>query len=518
MNRSAAVPLAAAGGAVALVLILTAMGPWEAPGLATAVAAAAGTACAAAAATSWVRYRSSGDPHALIVSVGLGVISLQVLVLSVAWPVARGLRPSDMGMGLQDAFLRSRSAVALGAYATLVGWVVGAGCLLLALPLRERRGRRPVRPAAVAAAGAAVAVLLDLGTILAGPAELTSKAPDGVFGSHPVGLGPFGATLAAIAVLLLAAAAVRELLANRAGPSVHPWLAVAEFLAALGVVGHFARPTLGGPAASPVQLLLLLAPAFALTGLLADQRAEASRMRRATDRAAEITGGRAEIAQMVAHEIRGPVTTIRGLAQTAERHYDRLPDQERREFFGLIEQESARLLRVADQTSTALKVDAGTLTFSARPEDLAEVVRDGVNRSDTGEHPVTLDLEPGVELPLDRARLADAVRQLVDNAATFSPPDAPIQVRARRDGASGVVEVIDQGPGIPPERREEIFGKFPGFRPPGYEQAPGTGLGLFICRAHVREHGGDVVVVEDPEGGTMLRVTLPDGEDDARGR
>jgi signal transduction histidine kinase len=69
--------------------------------------------------------------------------------------------------------------------------------------------------------------------------------------------------------------------------------------------------------------------------------------------------------------------------------------------------------------------------------------------------------------------------------------------------------VRDRGPGIDEPLRERIFDKYPGVRPPGYETAPGAGLGLFICRAHARRHGGDVVAVAAPGEGTMLRIILP---------
>jgi signal transduction histidine kinase len=90
-------------------------------------------------------------------------------------------------------------------------------------------------------------------------------------------------------------------------------------------------------------------------------------MRRVTDRAQEITGGRAEIASMIAHELRGPVTTVKGLATTGARHYDSLGDPEKKEFFELIDQEARRLLHIVDETSMALKIDAGTLSYDIRP-------------------------------------------------------------------------------------------------------------------------------------------------------
>jgi signal transduction histidine kinase len=101
------------------------------------------------------------------------------------------------------------------------------------------------------------------------------------------------------------------------------------------------------------------------------------------------------------------------------------------------------------------------------------------------------------------------VRQLVSNAARYSPGGSPIEVSARRDGATGVIEVSDEGPGIPADMRERVFEKFPNWRPDGYVDQPGTGLGLFICRGIVAEHDGEIGVVDGPGGGTMLRVRIP---------
>ena len=119
---------------------------------------------------------------------------------------------------------------------------------------------------------------------------------------------------------------------------------------AIGAAGRDARPPRRLPAARdpggrPVRRSVSRS---VIVGFLAPQRSEASRARRATDRAQEIMGGRAEIAAMIAHEVRGPVSTVRGLAGTALSHYDRLDDDERRELLGLIEQESRRLLATVD--------------------------------------------------------------------------------------------------------------------------------------------------------------------------
>jgi signal transduction histidine kinase len=218
---------------------------------------------------------------------------------------------------------------------------------------------------------------------------------------------------------------------------------------------------------------------------------------------------RAEIVSRLTHEIRGPVSTLRGLAGTTLAHYDGLSDDERREFLGLIRHEAERLQATVEQVALALKLDAGTLRFDIRRRDLAEVVRESAAAADADDHPVKVDAPGPIEASIDGAQLAVVVGQLIENAAKFSPPGSPITVRLRREGTDAVIEVGDRGPGIPQDTREAVFELFADWRPPGYEDRPGAGLGLFICRAVAREHRGEASIGDDPEGGTMLTVRLP---------
>jgi len=217
---------------------------------------------------------------------------------------------------------------------------------------------------------------------------------------------------------------------------------------------------------------------------------------------------RAELLGKLTHELRGPVSTIRGLVGTTLQHYDGLDDAERREFLGLIRQEADRLERSVEQVALALRLDAGTVRFDVRRQDLGAIVREAVDAVDVGAHPLEIDA-PAVEAPVDAALTGFAVRQLVENAAAYSPPEAPIAVRLRTDGGDAVLEVVDGGPGIPSERRESVFERFAEWRPVGYEDRPGTGLGLFLSRTIMREHSGDATINDYPTGGTMLVVRLP---------
>jgi two-component system sensor histidine kinase KdpD len=217
---------------------------------------------------------------------------------------------------------------------------------------------------------------------------------------------------------------------------------------------------------------------------------------------------RAALVAKLTHEIRGPVSTIRGLAGTTLAHYDRLDDGERREFLELIRHEAERLERTVEQVALALKLDAGTLRFDIRMQDLGVIVRDAADAAETGDHPLDVQTDE-VEAPVDGIQVAFVVRQLLENAAIFSPTGSPIAVRLTSEGDHAVIHVIDHGPGIPESERDGVFERFAGWRPIGYEDRPGTGLGLFICRAIVEEHGGEASIVDGPPEGTMLVVRLP---------
>jgi signal transduction histidine kinase len=219
---------------------------------------------------------------------------------------------------------------------------------------------------------------------------------------------------------------------------------------------------------------------------------------------------RAETASKLAHELKNPLMAIKGLASTGSRLFDQLEEQERREFFTLIDGEAVRLTRVVEQASTAMKVDANQIIYLLNEEDLGVLVEKAAWGSPHGDHPMSIETDPGIVVRADRRHLSEAIGNVVDNAAKFSPPDAPIDVTVRRSGDHGaVVEIGDRGPGIPPERVEQVFERFGMWRPAGYEETPGAGLGLFLARAHVLAHSGTLDVADREDGGTILRITLP---------
>jgi signal transduction histidine kinase len=441
---------------------------------------------AAVAVFALVVYWEQRDVPLLLVGVGAAAFVLHDIAMSV---IEILFRP------VTEGWLR------LQGFATFTGLLVLVGNLLFVIPWQDRRGREPVRLGTVVAASVAALIALDVLAVFFEPIRFSTGAAD---------LGWLGTTAEIVLIVGGVIVAARSLRwGGRFGWVAAAGIALAILgLAAIGAqkvngdeaLRLIARATAGSTGVTASMLLV-----FVVIGL----QLESTRMRRASDRATEVMEGRAEIASIVAHDVRGPAGTIRSVAGSLRTSYQRLGDAERLEFVGMIEQESLRLLRVADQMSLGLKTDAGTLSFTRTNRDLEGPILQGLHEAEVGQREVRLELEPELRASVDDRWLAESVRQGIDNAIRFSPAEQPIDLRSRRDGAQAVVEIEDRGPGIPDDMREQIFEKFCRWRPVGYEDRPGSGLGLFIVRSIAREHGGDAVVAAAPEGGTILQIRLP---------
>jgi signal transduction histidine kinase len=506
------------GSLAALVFAALFMAAWplDTIDLSIAMQGALAVYLASVAIFAGIRFAESRDPRALFAATGLGIVAFQTAAFCVVWQVLAPLRVVGSGALGPGAFgVAAPNSGAVPPLAWQGGWAIAGILFVLAVPWRERRGRPPVHTPTVIAAAVVAAAAIDLVLIVWRPSMSSSTFRQILAHDVPTAglLGPISWLFAAIAVAMLVVAAFREGLAWRGRRSAHPWLAAAFLLLVSIQIAVLVRPTEGTPLVQWADAFQPVAIGLIFVSLVLSQRRETSRLRRASDRAVKIVEGRAEIASMVAHEVRGPVTTIRGIAATAATHYDGLSDGERREFFDLIEQESRRLLGAVDQTSLALKVDAGSLTYQMAQTELAPIVRAGVDSAAVASdaHALHVVAQEDVTLVADRSRLAEVVRQLVDNAAKFSPHGTPIIVRAVADEDSAFIEVTDEGPGIPADQRAEVFTRFTRWRPSGYEEQPGNGLGLFICRGLAAEHQGEISVEDGPGGGTMLRVRLPLG-------
>jgi two-component system sensor histidine kinase KdpD len=215
-----------------------------------------------------------------------------------------------------------------------------------------------------------------------------------------------------------------------------------------------------------------------------------------------------------AHEIRLPLSHIKGFVSSLRRKDVDWDEKTREEFLAEIEVETDRLTELLDallELPDASRIPARSRTLaSAHP---AAVVEGGLHRVRALLEGRQIRQEAAPALPafcMDASAMERVLANLLQNAIKYSPPRTPVGISAHVN-ASGELEfrVEDEGPGIPIEDRERIFEPFYRNRTKLESQVPGHGLGLAICQNIVREHGGRIEVTGRPGGGARFSVLLP---------
>lgn len=262
-------------------------------------------------------------------------------------------------------------------------------------------------------------------------------------------------------------------------------------------------------------------PVIQTLGALADQAAlAAERLRLATSaaeaRAHESTQRlRTALLSSLSHDLRTPLTAIRGAAETLAEADGELPEATRRDLLASIVEDVGRMTRFLANITGMARIETGEIVARHEKVDLAPVVEHAVARVKEAFHTAVNIPEDAATVRADPALLEQVLVNLLENAVKYGPEGGAISVFARRAGDSVVLSVADEGVGIPPEDLPHVFNSF--FRVVrGDRVAPGTGLGLAIARAFVEAMGG-TIAAESPRRdlpadglpGTIIRVELP---------
>ena len=229
-------------------------------------------------------------------------------------------------------------------------------------------------------------------------------------------------------------------------------------------------------------------------------------------RAEEVGRLKDEFVALVTHDLRTPLTSIRGYADALLSFDARLSEAERQRFAAVILRESKRMSRMVDDFLDLSRLETGAVPLRRQPVDL-RAVAERVVETLHGYGPSVrfeLDFPAGLPRPLaDAEQLERVLTNLGSNAVKYSPADGTVRLRARRLTDCIEVAVLDQGPGVPPEARARLFEKFFRAADAVAERTKGTGLGLAAAQAIVAAHGGAIRCEEAPGGGSAFVFTLP---------
>jgi two-component system sensor histidine kinase KdpD len=210
----------------------------------------------------------------------------------------------------------------------------------------------------------------------------------------------------------------------------------------------------------------------------------------------------------VSHDLRTPLAAIQGAA-TSLLLPEPLPEATRQDLLAMIRDESERLARLLGDLLDLTRLQSGAIRIQKEWQLLDEVVGAAVLRMEAqkGALPIEVDLPESLPLvPLDGALMEQVLINLLGNAHRHAP-DSPVELRAWEEPGTVQLEIADRGPGIPAEFHQRVFDKF--FRMPKDLKDGGVGLGLAICGAIVKIHGGAIWVENRPGGGARFRITLP---------
>ena len=225
----------------------------------------------------------------------------------------------------------------------------------------------------------------------------------------------------------------------------------------------------------------------------------------------ELERMRAEFLAMVSHELRAPLTSIKGSAATVLGSTTDLDPAVVRQFFRIIEDQADHMHDLVSDLLDVARIETGTLPVSPEPAEVAVLVDRARNafRSAGGRNNLAIDVEPGLPLVMaDRRRIVQVLDNLLTNAIRHSSEASVISVSAERGDMEVAISVADEGRGIPAQSLPHLFRKFS--RVQSEEQSGDTGLGLAICKGIVEAHGGRIWAESDGPGlGARFIFTLP---------
>jgi PAS domain S-box-containing protein len=383
-----------------------------------------------------------------------------------------------------------------------------------AAPRAPRPGGRPVRPpSAVAPRRPAGRVSLTAPSLDGAPSLAADDLPDGLVVADDVGrlvvFNRAAARLTGIAAEEALGKYVYDMLPFRDDDGRDWWMFADPYHGLATRTRHPERSLFLGEGGTEVLVSV---------GYVRDDRSGPVRRLvitlRGAQQRARLERSRAELVSTVAHELRAPLTSVKGFTATLLAKWSRFSDDQKRVMLETVNADADRVTRLITELLDVSRIESGRMEVRRQLVDVPERARKVIaGRVASGESEDRFRLEAAYDLPetwLDADKIEQILGNLVENAVRHGAGIVTIVVQRTQfsgDQADGItVAVRDQGEGIPPEMALRVFRQFWRGKRRG-----GTGLGLYIVKGLIEAMNGEIAVTRAPGGGAEFRFTLPAG-------
>ncbi len=274
----------------------------------------------------------------------------------------------------------------------------------------------------------------------------------------------------------------------------------------IGVLG--VKPTSPNSYMSPDQRRILDAfvnqVALAIEGARLAEQARQTELLEATEKL------QTALLNSISHDLRTPLVSITGALSSLEEGSPALDEEDRRSLIETAREEAERLNRLVGNLLDITRLETGGMHLHREACDIQELIGSSLEQVGSLLKHRQVEVDIPAKLPLisvDFVLFSRVLVNVIDNALKYSPPDKPIQIKARTSNQSLEISIADRGEGIPAEDLERIFDKF--YRVQRPDNVSGTGLGLSICKGIVEAHGGSIRAENRHGGGVIFTVQMP---------
>ena len=224
---------------------------------------------------------------------------------------------------------------------------------------------------------------------------------------------------------------------------------------------------------------------------------------------------RANLLRAISHDLRTPLTSISGNADSLLVNYEKMDDDTRKRTFTDIYDDSMWLINLVENLLAVTRIEGGQVHLTQSVELMDEVIAEAlchINRK-SKEHTIRISSSEDLILArIDAKLIVQVIINLVDNAVKYTPVGSVIEIDTQKQAQQVIVSVSDNGPGIPDEQKPHVFDMFYSGANQIADSRRSLGLGLALCKSIVTAHGGTISVADNRPKGTVFTVTLPAGE------